>query len=163
MMSQRLLPLKAFRNVAFVFLAAAALFLAQRLPALGQAPNPQAPNPTVGQDGPDERRCTGQWRASNEERITSCTTLIDSGRYQPANLAILRHDRGVALRAKGDIAGAIGDFTEAIKLNPDYARAFADRGGARLMQHDLDGAIADVDAAIGLDPNDAGAFMTRGN
>ena len=67
------------------------------------------------------------------------------------------------MRAKGDLAGALGDFTEAIKLNPDYARAFADRGSVRLTQHDLDGAIADLDTAIRLDPNDAGAFMTRGN
>ena len=36
------------------------------------------------QDSPDERRCTGQWRATNEERITSCTALIDSGRYPAA-------------------------------------------------------------------------------
>jgi len=102
---------------------------------------------------PDERRCTGQWRATNDERIASCTALIDSGRYQPANLAILHHDRGVAMRAKGDLAGALGDFAEAIKLNPDYARTFADRGSVRLTQHDLDGAIADLDTAIRLDGN----------
>src|SRR5271166_4488349 len=109
------------------------------------------------QDAPDERRCTGQWRATNEERITSCTALIDSGRYQQANLAILYHDRGVAKRAKGDLAAAVSDFTEAMRLNADYARAYADRGSARLMQHDLDGAIADLDTAIRLDANDAGA------
>ena len=93
--------------------------------------------------------------------MSECTTLIDSGRYQPPNLAILHHDRAVAMRAKGDIAGALGDFAEAIRLNPDYARAFADRGSARLTQHDVDGAIADLDAAIRIDPNDAAAFMTR--
>src|SRR5579872_4896066 len=59
------------------------------------------------QDSPDERRCTGQWRAGNEERIASCTSLIDSGRYQPPNLAIIFHDRGVAQRAKGDLAAAL--------------------------------------------------------
>ena len=150
MMSLRLLPCIAVRRATFGLLALAVLCPALSLTALGQ-------------DSPDERRCTGQWRASNDERITSCTALLDSGRYQPPNLAILRHDRGVALRAKGDIAGAINDFAEAIKLNPDYARAYADRGSARLMQHDLDGAIADLDAAIGLEPNDAGALMTRGN
>ena len=67
------------------------------------------------QEGPDERRCTGQWRATNEERIASCTALIKSGRYQQANLAILYHDRGVAKRAKGDLAAAVSDFAEAIK------------------------------------------------
>ncbi len=46
---------------------------------------------------PDGRRCTGQWRATNDERIASCAALIDSGRFQPANLAILHHDRGVAM------------------------------------------------------------------
>ena len=66
------------------------------------------------QEGPDERRCTGLWRATNEERIASCTVLIDSGRYQQANLAILYHDRGVARRAKGDLPAAIADFAEAI-------------------------------------------------
>ena len=80
------------------------------------------------QEGPDERRCTGQWRATGEERIASCTALIDSGRYQQANLAILHRDRGVAMRAKGDLAAAVTDFTQAISLNPDYARAYADRG-----------------------------------
>ena len=34
------------------------------------------------QDTADERRCTGQWRATVEERIASCTALIDSGRYE---------------------------------------------------------------------------------
>src|SRR5277367_737499 len=81
------------------------------------------------QDAGDERRCTGQNRATNEERVASCTALIDSGRFQSPNLAILHHNRGMAMRAKGDLAGALNDFTEAIKLNPEYGRAYADRGG----------------------------------
>ena len=115
------------------------------------------------QDAGDERRCTGQTRATNEERIASCTALIDSGRFQAPNLAILHHNRGIAMRAKGDLAGAQTEFTEAIKLNPEYGRAYADRGGVRFSQHDLDGAIEDLDAAIKLDATDAGAFMMRGN
>ena len=94
--------------------------------------------PAGAQDSPDERRCTGQWRATVDERIAACAALIESGRYQPLNLAILHHNRGAAMRAKGDLAGAIAEFAEAIKLNPDYARAYADRGSVRLTQHDLD-------------------------
>src|SRR5271163_3591630 len=72
--------------------ALAALVLAV-LPAL--APSAHA------QDAADERRCTGQSRATNDERVVACSALIDSGRYLPSNLAILHHDRGMAMRAKG--------------------------------------------------------------
>src|SRR5580658_2320963 len=77
--------------------------------------------PAHAQDSPDERRCTGQWRATVEERIASCTTLIDSDRYQAANLAILHDNRGTAFRTKGDLTNARADFDQAITLNPSYA------------------------------------------
>src|SRR5277367_4885803 len=93
------------------------------------------------QDSNDERRCTGQSRTTIDERIASCTALIDSGRYQTINLAVLRDNRGMALRIKGDLTNARKDFDEAINLNPDYARAFANRGAVLLAQHDLDGAL----------------------
>ena len=103
------------------------------------------------QDSADERRCTGaiarRVRRANQR-------LHGADRFGPlsgANLAILHHDRGMALRAKGDLAGALKDFEEAIKLDPNYARGFADRGSARFAQHDFDGAIADLDEAIRLD------------
>src|SRR5580704_5743558 len=102
------------------------------------------------QDAPDERRCTGQLRASVDDRIASCTALINSGRYQPVNLAILHDNRGVALRAKGDLTGTRKDFDDAIALNPGYARAFANRASLQLSQRDLDGAITDLDQAIKL-------------
>src|SRR5580692_2431349 len=111
----------------------------------------------------NERRCTGQWRATVEERVASCTTLIDSGRYQPVNLAILRDNRGMALRAKGDLTNARSDFDQAISLNQNYPRAYANRGGLALAQRDFDGAIADLDQAIKLDATDASLFMARGN
>src|SRR5580658_9348171 len=110
----------------------------------------------------NERRCTGQWRATVEERVASCTTLIDSGRYQPANLAILHDNRGMAFRAKGDLTNARSDFDQAIGLNPSYTRAYANRGSLALAQRDFDGAIADLDQAIKLDPAAAGRFMARG-
>ena len=42
------------------------------------------------QDATDEHRCTGQSRATNEERIASCTALINSGLKFP--LAATRPD-----------------------------------------------------------------------
>src|ERR1700722_14986094 len=98
------------------------------LPARAQDRNPGSS---------DERRCTGQIRVSTDERVASCTTLIDSGHYQPANLAILHDNRGVAFRAKGDLANARKDFDAAISLNSGYARAYANRASLLLFQHDL--------------------------
>src|ERR1700729_32289 len=106
--------------------------------------------PARAQDSADERCCTAQWRATIEERVASCTTLIDSGRYQPVNLAILHDNRGMAFRAKGDPANARSDFDQAIGLNQNYTRAYANRGSLALAQRDFDGAIADFDQAIKL-------------
>src|ERR1700682_4340979 len=111
----------------------------------------------------DERRCTGLWRATVEERVASCTTLIDPGRYPPVNLAILHDNRGMAFRAKGDLANARSDFDQAISLNQNYTRAYANRGNLAFAQRDFDGAIADLDQAIKLDATDASLFMARGN
>src|ERR1700722_20829465 len=68
----------------------------------------------------DERRCTGQWRATVDERVASCTTLIDSGRYPPVNLAILHDNRGMAFRAKGDLSSARSEFDQPVSLNANY-------------------------------------------
>src|ERR1700692_4247772 len=111
----------------------------------------------------DERRCTGWWRARVEERVASCTTLIDSGRYPPVNLAILHDNRGMAFRAKGDLTNARLDFDQAVSLNPNYTRGYANRGNLAVAQRDFDGAVADFSQAIKLDPTDASLFMARGN
>src|SRR6202043_2225905 len=101
----------------------AAILLLAALPAHAQ--NPSAQNPSAQDLSADERRCTGQWRATVEERVASCTTLIDSGRYPPVNLAILHGNRGMAFRAKGDLTNARSDFDQAVSLNPSYTRAYA--------------------------------------
>ena len=56
---------------------------------------------------------------------------------------------------------AIGDFTQAILLNPNNANAYADRGAAYgiLGQHAL--AINDFNQAIALNPNFASAYYNR--
>src|SRR6202795_2897 len=139
----------------------AAILLLAALPARAQ--NPSAQDLSAQDLAAQERRCTGLWRATVEERVASCTTLIDSGRYQPVNLAILHDNRGMAFRAKGDLTNARSDFDQAIGLNQNYARAYTNRGSLALAQRDFDGAIADFNQAIKLDATDASLFMARGN
>ena len=54
-------------------------------------------------------------------------------------------------------------YSEAIRLEPDYADAYVNRGAARSDKGDLDGAIADYEKANRLQPDDAVTFYNRGN
>ncbi|HUB68593.1 MAG TPA: tetratricopeptide repeat protein [Candidatus Methylacidiphilales bacterium] len=72
------------------------------------------------------------------------------------------NDRGLARRARGDLDGAIGDYTRALALDPRYAQAYSNRGIAKQMKGDISGAIADYTQAITLDPKYAHAYNNRG-
>ena len=70
---------------------------------------------------------------------------------------------GLIRYQKGDLGGAISKFEEAMRLDPEYARAFYYRGFVRHGKHDLDRAIADYSEAIDLDPQLVDVFLNRGS
>jgi transcription antitermination factor NusA-like protein len=62
-----------------------------------------------------------------------------------------------------DLDTAIAKFTEAIRLQPDFAEAYLHRGDAYENKDDLDHAIADYGEAIRLKPDLAEAYHGRGS
>lgn len=58
---------------------------------------------------------------------------------------------------------AIADYTEAIRLNPEFADACFNRGNAYYGKGQYDDAIADYTEAIRLNPKFAEAYYNRGN
>jgi len=73
--------------------------------------------------------------------------------------------RGGSKALKGDLTGAIADYTQAITLDPkntyrDYF--YYSRGQVKEKQGDLTGAVADYTRAIALDPKKAEDYYSRG-
>lgn len=62
---------------------------------------------------------------------------------------------------KGDEKGAIIAYTEAIKLNPKYAKAYIMRACARMRLNDFFNAIWDCDIAINLNSKLIEAYINR--
>ena len=80
-----------------------------------------------------------------------------------AQSAIDWTDSGVAKFKRGDLQGAIADWTKAIEIYPRYALAYYNRGLAKDNLKDYRGAIADYTKAIEYNPNYAYAYSNRGN
>jgi tetratricopeptide (TPR) repeat protein len=75
--------------------------------------------------------------------------------------AQLYYLRGNARLERGDGAGAVADFGEALRLDPGRADVRQKRGKVRLDLGDAAGAAADFDAAVRIDPEDAAALRGR--
>ncbi len=58
--------------------------------------------------------------------------------------------RGTVYHGKGEDDLAIKDYTEAIRLDPEYTSGFYNRGNSYARKKDYDRAIADYNKAISL-------------
>lgn len=72
-------------------------------------------------------------------------------------------NRGHARHVADDIAGALGDYDQAIRLDPTRGKYYNNRGTARAAGGDFDGALADFNASIRLTPEFASPYSNRGN
>src|SRR6266478_5235936 len=70
-------------------------------------------------------------------------------------------ERGIAAYRSGDFLGAIGNFDEAIRLNPNDAQSHNIRGNVWDELGVFERALADYDAAIRIDSNNPAVFHDR--
>ncbi|MFQ3534750.1 MAG: tetratricopeptide repeat protein [Aggregatilineales bacterium] len=60
-----------------------------------------------------------------------------------------------------DLSGKFAAYSEAIRLYPDFAEAYARRAGAHLANNDLAACLADCETALRLNPNLSEAHHSR--
>ena len=98
-------------------------------------------------------------------RISSKQVLNNTSRFAKQalkNTAKKHFDRALAKMDKGNIKGAIFDFSEAIHLDPYDAKNYSFRGSAKYELGDNQGAMADYSKAIHLSPDHEFAYSLRG-
>jgi tetratricopeptide (TPR) repeat protein len=69
--------------------------------------------------------------------------------------------RGSASLNRGDIDGAIADYSRAIERDPKSVTAYGNRGAARRQKGDLEGALSDLSKAIELNPKLQSSYYAR--
>jgi len=94
-------------------------------------------------------------------RLDSAVALIGSAIALNASAAA-HNNRAIALQKLGRLDEALGDFDQAIALEPDYAEAYNNRGDAFRELGRLDEALAGFDQAIALKPDYAVGHNNRG-
>src|SRR6478609_8687094 len=92
-----------------------------------------------GQYAQNAKQALRKLKKKPEDRQASQPNLKEANGY---------NERGIAKGVKGDIDGAIADFTRAIELDAKNAKAYTNRGIAKEVKGDVEGAIADCTRAI---------------
>jgi tetratricopeptide (TPR) repeat protein len=81
---------------------------------------------------------------------------------QSSITALESYQRGYERQLRGDMRGAISEYDETLKRDPNFVEAYIARASARYRLGDLEGANADYDKAIKMGSEYAEAYLGRG-
>jgi tetratricopeptide (TPR) repeat protein len=93
----------------------------------------------------------------------ACTRILNLPRLDKKNRVVFLDNRGTALYNKGQMDLALADYSEAIRLQPNYAFAYNNRGRILEERGEYDRALSDYNTAIRLVTNQPVMFNGRGN
>lgn len=95
------------------------------------------------------------------EAIRLFTQAIDSGELSESLLSVTYFNRGNINARKGLQRAALADFSAAIRLRPDYARAYRERGIIDYVMRRYPQAVADFTKVLKLMPDEPEIHVRR--
>jgi tetratricopeptide (TPR) repeat protein len=107
---------------------------------------------------------------NNQAVASSAVPSESAGKAQPVTLPVTTNehmtaqqyfDRACGKGHASDFAGALKDYDEAIRLNPQHGPAYANRGSIRFNTGDHKGALEDFNKAVSLMPDNKGVKDLR--
>jgi tetratricopeptide (TPR) repeat protein len=120
------------------------------------------PAVAVAQTEQQRNWCAGKDGASPNQRISGCTAVIQGGRESPKQLASTYKTRGTVYFYNRDYDRAIQDYTQAIKLDPQYSEAYDNRCWTNATVNKLQDALKDCSESLRLRPSFAPTLDTLG-
>ena len=114
-----------------------------------------------GQDGECEKSVTITFDAGGKPSIQKVRSISARELADRAKAEQL-FENGATKASDGDRAGAIADYTRAIKLDPKNVDAYNNRGSEKQNAGDIAGALADFSRAIEVKPLEPDPYYNRG-
>jgi tetratricopeptide (TPR) repeat protein len=92
-----------------------------------------------------------------------CTFMLSVMSFtSQAQSASSEYTKGMSAYDAGDSKAAVKHYTEAISIQPDYAKAYHGRADAKLRMGDDAGAIQDYNKFLELEPSNGHGYYSRG-
>jgi len=96
------------------------------------------------------------------QQVDACTRVINGWTLSTEDRATTYFNRARAYYDGGQYSAAIGDYSEAIRIDPGKASHWYSRGAVHSEVDDYQAALNDYNEAIRLNPSYVNAYLNRG-
>jgi tetratricopeptide (TPR) repeat protein len=111
-----------------------------------------------------DRAAIWSGKGDRDKALTDCDQAIKLDANNAGGFAVAAHVlKARLLVSDGKLDAAIGEYDEAVKLNPKLVALYIDRAALRDRKGDKEQALADYEAAIKADPASGLAYNARGD
>lgn len=113
-------------------------------------------------EGNWQQQAADLWQNGRYQDPQQALTLLNKAIDADADATVAYNNRGLAHRQLGQFDAALKDFTQAVRLNDNYAEAYSNRGMTYYDKGSYALAIAEFEKAIEIRTDYLPAYLNRG-